>query len=222
MRRRLLAVPLVAAAALMTPPAGAASTALVIADPTGDANFSGLHGQSALPGSQAGFDIVTASFDTTKTFTTKVVKGKRVKVATPTGIQITLKMAGAPSTAPTSSYGITATHSLCGNLRLQIYYSESGPQTYGDLSQCGEGGGSTDTSTTRWSIAFTPKVSGNDMVIAIPFKLLPKSFKVGSLLDEIVAYTSTAEFVVAGYQPTDVEPSAGIDIATASKPWKVQ
>lgn len=221
MRRLLLAAPL-AFAALLVPHANAASTALVVADPTGDANFSGLHGQALPPqASAAGFDIKSATFDTTKTFTTKKVRGKKVTVATPTGIKITLAMAAAPSTAPGSSYGINAEHSACGAMRLQIYYSESGPQTYGDLQGCGANTDPTATNPEQFAIAFSPKVEGNNLVVQVSFKALPKQFKVGSSVLDITAYTSTAEFVVAGYQPTDFEPSAGIDIATSDKVWKV-
>lgn len=221
MRRRLLVTPLFAAVALLIPNAHAASTALVVADPTGDANFSGVHGGVLPAGSQTGFDIVSATFDTTKAVSYKIVKKKKVKVLTPTGVVFTLTMAGAPSTAPGSSFGIVATHSLCGQLRMQIYYGPDGAQTYGDMASCGSNTDPTSTNPEQFAMTFSPKIDGNKMVLAIPFKLLPKQFKVGTLLDEIVAYTSTAEFVLAGYQPTDFVPEAGIDIATATKPWKV-
>jgi hypothetical protein len=220
MRRRLLVTPVLASLALLLPSAHAASTALVISDATGDANFSGLHGQS-LPAGLPGFDIASVTFDTTKAITYKIVKKKKVKVVTPTGLQITLTMTAAPSTVPGSSYGVTADHSLCGALRLQIYYSESGAQTYGDLASCGSNTDPTSTNPEQAVVAFTPKVDGNKLVITVPFKTLPKQVKVGTLIDNITAYTSTAEFVVAGYQPTDFEPSAGVDIATATTPWKI-
>jgi hypothetical protein len=221
MRRLLAAAPL-ALVAMLAPHAGATSTALVVADPVGDANFNGVHGQS-LP-SQAsvpGFDIKSVTFDTVKTYTTKKVRGKKVTVATPTAIKITLGMASAPSTTPGSSYGINAEHSGCGAMRLQIYYSESGPQTYGDLAGCGSNTDPTATNPEQAVIDFTPKVEGNNLVIQVPFKVLPKQFKVGSALSDISAYTSTAEFLVAGYQPTDFEPSAGVDIAATDKIWKI-
>lgn len=221
MRRRLLAVPILAAVALLVPHANAAPTSLVVADPTGDANFSGLHGGVLPAGSQPGFDIKSATFDTTKAVSYKIVKRKRVKVVTPTGLLITLDMAGAPSTAPGSSYGVVANHSVCGQMRMQIYYTPTTTETYGDLASCGANTDPTSTNAEQFAIEFSPKVAGNKMTIAIPFKLLPKQFKVGTLLDAITAYTSTAEFVVAGYQPTDFEPSAGIDIATAAAAWKV-
>lgn len=221
MRRRLLAAPLFAAAALLLPHAHAASTALVVADPTGDATFAGLHGQKLPAGSQPGFDIVSATFDTMKAVSYKIVKRKKVKVLTPTGLSITLTMAGAPSTVPGSSYGVVANHTVCGQLRMQIYYGPDGAQTYGDLAACGANTDPTSTNPEQFAMTFSPKISGNKLIIAIPFKLLPKQFKVGTMLDSIVAYTSTAEFVLAGYQPTDFVPEAGIDIATASKPWKV-
>src|ERR1700752_2459319 len=146
--RRLIAAPL-AALALLAPNAHAASTALVVPAPTGDANFSGLHGQS-LPGSQAGFDIKSVTFDTVKTYSTKIVKKKKVRVATPTQLKVTLAMAGAPSTAPSSSFGIVATHSVCGQLRLQIYYAPD-VTTYADLAECGTEG----TSGTQFYFEFT-------------------------------------------------------------------
>jgi hypothetical protein len=219
MKKALLAA--LAASALVLPHANAASTALVITDATGDANFQGLHGQKLPAGLPAGYDIVSVTFDTSKVTTTTVVKKKKVVTVTPTGVVITLHMAGPPSTLPSSSYGINGTHSVCGQLRMQIYYDESGPQTYGDLASCGVNTDPTSTNPDQFRIVFSPKVSGNDLVISIPFKLLPKEFKVGSLVDGITAYTSTAEFVLAGYQPTDFEPTAGIDIATGDKPWKV-
>lgn len=220
MRARLVATPILAAFALLLPSADAApSTAFVVPDPTGDANFSGLHEQR-LPGSQAAFDIASVTFDTTKTTTYVVKKKKKVPVVTPTGISITLGMASAPSTVPGSSYGVTGTHSVCENLRLQIYYTEAGPTTYGDLSQCGTGG--TATSDTQYSIEFTPRIDGNNLVLQIPFKALPKQFAVGTMVDEITAYTSTAEFVVAGYQPTDFVAAAGIDTVAAPAPWKIK
>lgn len=215
--RRLVAAPL-AALALLAPNAHAASTALVVTDPTGDANFSELHGQS-LPGSQAGFDIKSVTFDTVKKYTTKIVKKKKIRVATPTHLKITLAMAGAPSTAPSSSYGIVAQHSVCGQLRLQIYYAPDAT-SYGDLATCGTGDDAVNGDLFR--IDFTPKIEGNNLIIQVPLKGgLPKEFKIGSLVDDISAYTSTAE-PVFGYQPADFEPTAGIDVAVAAKPWKVQ
>jgi hypothetical protein len=221
MRRMLVAAPL-ALAALLAPHANAASTALVVPDATGDANFSGLHGQS-LPAqaSAASFDIKTVTFDTVKTYATKKVRGKKVTVATPTGIRIVLGMAAAPSTTPGSSYGINAEHSGCGAMRLQIYYSQNGPEQYGDLAGCGDNTDPTSTNPEQFRINFSPKIEGNNLVVQVPFKALPKQFKVGSAISDISAYTSTAEFVVAGYQPTDFEPSAGIDIATTDKIWKI-
>lgn len=218
MRKTILAA--IAATALAMPGANAASTALVIPDPTGDANFSGLHGQ-ALPGSQPAFDIVSATLDTTKATTVRLVRGKRIKSTVPTGIVFTLKMAAAPSTAPSSSYGISANHSVCGGLRMQIYYSPTAAETYGDLQSCGNSAAPGETNPERFRLEFTPKIVGNSMVIAIPFKLLPKQFKVGTMVDELVAYTSTAEFLVAGYQPPDFVSNSGIDIAETDKVWKV-
>lgn len=220
MRRRLLAVPILAAVALLVPHANAARTALVVADATGDANFSGLHGGALPAGSQPGFDITSVTFDTTKSVSYKIVKRKKVKVLTPTGLAITLNMAGAPSTTVGSSYGIVGNHSVCDGLRLQIFYGAEGVQTYGDLTACGTNADPAATNPEQHYIDFSPKVDGNKMVIQVPFKMLPKQFKVGTLIDGIVAYTSTADPVI-GYQPTDFEPSAGIDIATAAKPWKV-
>jgi hypothetical protein len=218
--RRALLLSAVAATALLVPHASAASTALVVADPTGDANFSGVHGQS-LPASEAPLDIVSVTFDTTKTVTTSIVKKKKVTTVTPTGIKITLTLADVPATVPGASYGINATHSVCGQMRLQIYYSPDGATPYGDLADCGENTDPTATNASQFGIDFTPKVVGKSLVIEVPFKRLPKAFKVGTLVDEISAYTSTAEFVVAGYQPTDFEPSAGVDVATADRAWKV-
>src|SRR3954451_14076856 len=108
MRRLLAAAPL-ALVALLALHAGAASTALVLADPVGDANFSGVHDRS-LPAqaSVASMDIKTGTFDTVKSYATKKVRGKKVTIATATGIKITLGMAAAPSTIPGSSYGINA------------------------------------------------------------------------------------------------------------------
>lgn len=224
MRARLVATPILAAFALLLPNANAASTALVVTDPAGDANFSGLHEQAGLPGSQAGFDITSVTFDTTKvtTYVYKNVKNKKKKVpvVTPTGVVITLTTSAPPSTSPGSSFGITGTHSICENLRLQIYYTESGPTTYGDLAACGSAG--TATNAEQFAIEFTPKVQGNNLILSIPFKALPKQFAVGTLIDEITAYTSLAEFVYAGYQPTDFVAAAGIDTAVAPAPWKVQ
>ncbi|HVF05477.1 MAG TPA: hypothetical protein VNA20_11615 [Frankiaceae bacterium] len=218
MRRRLVAVPL-AAFALVLPDAHAASVKLVVSDPKGDANFSGLHGQSIPVGSQEALDITAVTFDTTRTVSYKIVKRKRVKVETPTGIVVTITTAAPPSTTPTSSYGLSGTHSACGLLRMQIYYSPDGPTTYGDLADCGSDGNATNPD--QFSIDFSPKIQGNNLVLAIPFKSLPKQFKVGTFLDKITAYTSTAEFVAAGYQPADVNPDAGIDTVTAEKAWKV-
>lgn len=218
MRRRLVAVPL-AALALVLPDAHAASIKLVVPDPKGDANFSGLHGQSIPAGSQDGLDIVAVTFDTTRTVSYKIVKKKRVKIETPTGILVTITTATTPSTTATSSYGLSGVHSACGNLRMQIYYSPDGPQTYGDLGDCGADGPATNPDQFR--IEFSPRVDGKNLVLAIPFKALPKQFKVGTFLDKITAYTSTAEFLVAGYQPTDFRPDAGIDTVVADKAWKV-
>ncbi|MDQ1713953.1 MAG: hypothetical protein QOE45_3403 [Frankiaceae bacterium] len=220
MKKALLAA--LAVCALAMPHANAASTAFVVNDATGDAYFKGVHNQSLPAGSQPGFDIVSATFDTTKVTTTTIVKKKKVTVVTPTGIVITLKMAGPPSTAPSSSYGITAQHSACGLLRMQIYYSATGAETYGDLEKCGVNDDPTSTNPEQFAMTFSPKVSGNNLIISISFKALPKQFKVGTLVDEITAYTSNAEFVLAGYQPTDFEPSAGIDIATAATAWKIK
>lgn len=218
MRRRLIAVPL-AAFALVLPEAQAATTKMVVTDPKGDANFSGLHGQSVPVGSQENLDITAVTLDTTKAVSYKIVKRKRVKVETPTGIIVTITMATTPNTQPSASYGLTGVHSACGNLRMQIYYSPDGPETYGDLADCGSDG--TATNPDQFRINFSPKVVGNDLVLAIPFKALPKEFKVGTFLDDIIVYTSTAEFVLAGYQPTDFVADAGIDTATAEKAWKV-
>lgn len=219
MHRRLGTLSLLAALAVLAPDAHAASTKLVVADPTGDANFSGLHGQSIPAGSQPGLDIVAVTFDTTKAPVTQIVKRKRKTVMVPTGIVVTLTMAETPSTTPTSSYGLAATHSACGDLRMQIYYSPDGAQTYGDLADCGSDGPATNADQFR--LTFSPKIVGKDLVLAIPFKALPKEFKVGSLLDGIIAYTSTAEFVYAGYQPADVEPELGFDVAKTDQVWKV-
>lgn len=220
MRRRLLVLPILAASALLLPSANAASTALVVTDPTGDANFNGLHGQS-LPASQAGLDIVSMKLDTTKSVSYRIVKKKRVPVVTPTGVVLTLTMADSPMTVPGASYGLSATHSVCGAIRLQIYYGAQGAQTYGDLAACGANTDPTSTNAEQFVIQFTPKIEGKNLIIQVPFKLLPKQFKVGTLVDELVGYTSTAEPVLAGYQPTDFVPEAGVDIATAGKAWKV-
>lgn len=220
MRARLLATSTLAAFALLLPDAQAASTALVVADPKGDANFSGLHEQSLPAGSQAAFDIVSVTFDTTKVTTYKIVKKKRKPVVTPTGIVVTIETAEAPSAQPGASYGITGTHSVCDNLRLQIYYTEAGPTTYGDLAACGSS--ATATNNEQFPIEFTPRVDGKKLVIQIPFKALPKQFALGTMVDEITAYTSTAEFVLAGYQPTDFIAEAGIDTVSAPLPWKIK
>ena len=209
MRLRLAAgAALLALAAAALPSSAASKTALVIADPEGDANFSGLHGGAPIP-SQQNMDLVTVTFDTVK-------KGK---VATT--LRIDLQVATAPNELPTASYGVIATHSVCGQMRLQIYYGPDGAQTYGDLAACGSNTDPTSTNAEQHAIEFSPKVDGNVLRLEIPLKLMPKEFKVGTVLDGISAYTSTAEFVVAGYQPTDFEPSAGIDTAFAEKSWKI-
>jgi len=208
MRVRLAAVAALAAIAAAALPSSA-GVALVIDDPAGDANFSGLHGGTVPAGSQAGLDITKVTFDTT------------VKDGNPSAVKIDLTMSAAPSTLPTSSYGIIATHSVCGQLRLQIYYSESGPTTYGDLAACGANDDPTSTNAEQFAIDFEPKIEGNILRLQIPFKSLPKEFKVGSIVSEISAYTSTAEFVLAGYQPTDFEPSAGVDTVITDKSWKI-
>ena len=215
MRLRLAAAAALTALVGLAVPASAAP--LKVTDPTGDANFSGLHNGAIPAASIGGLDLVAVTFQTT-TKTTLV--GKK-KVVTHTHLKLTLTTAAAPSTAPTASYGIVAEHSLCGQLRLQIYYSPTGAETYGDLAGCGANTDPTATNPEQFRISFAPKISGKNLVIEIPFKSLPKQFKVGSRVSGITAYTSTAEFVVAGYQPTDFEPSAGIDIAATDKSWKV-
>lgn len=211
MRRSTLLASAAIAAGLALP-SSAAGTAVVVTDATGDANFSGLHGQS-LPASHAPLDITKVTFDTVKA----KVAGKLVANA----IKITISMAEPPSTTPTSSYGITGVHTVCGNLRLQIYYGESGPTTYGDLAACGTNTDPTATNPEQFAIDFSPKIEGKDLVLQIPLKTLPKEFKVGTSVTDITAYTSTAEFLVAGYQPTDFEPTAGVDTVTATVPWKI-
>ena len=212
MRRRLalgLAIMAIAAAAPSSSAAGPAKTALVIPDAEGDANFSGLHGGALPIPSQQNMDLTSVTFDTTK-------RGR-----TPVSLRIDLLLPTAPNTLPTASYGVIAEHSVCGQMRLQIYYSESGAETYGDLAACGSNTDPTSTNAEQHAIDFAPKVEGNTLRLEIPLKLMPKEFKFGSSLSGISAYTSTAEFVVAGYQPTDFEPSAGIDTATSDKTWKI-
>lgn len=206
MRLRLAAGAALLALAGAAMPSSAASTLLLIPDPAGDANFSGLHGGAAPIPNQAGFDITAVTFDTVK-------KNKVVSA-----VKIDITMAAPPSTQVTSSYGIIATHSVCGAMRLQIYYTPTGPETYGDLAECGAGG---TTSDSQFAITFSPKVDGNVLRFELPIKTLPKEFKVGSVLSDISAYTSNAEPLVAGYQPTDFEPTAGTDTAVAEKTWKV-
>jgi len=205
MRLRLAAGAALLGLAAAAMPSSAASTLLLITDPQGDANFSGLHGGALPLPSQSNMDLASVTFDT--------VKKSRVATA----LKIDLVMVANPNTMATASYGVIATHSVCGQMRLQIYFDESGPLTYGDLSECGTKG----TSGTQFPIEFAPKVDGKVLRLEIPLKTLPKEFKVGSSLSEISAYTSTAEFVLAGYQPTDFEPSAGIDTAVTDVTWKV-
>ena len=205
MRLRLAAGAALLALAAAALPSSAAPTLLLIADPEGDANFSGLHGGAAPIPNQANMDLVTVTFDTVKTG------------GVATALKISLTLATDANTLPSASYGVIATHSVCGQMRLQTYYDPAGPVTYGDLAECGDGG----TSGTQYSVEFSPKVEGKVLHLEVPLKTMPKDFKVGSSLSEISAYTSTAEFVVAGYQPTDFEPTAGIDTAATDATWKI-
>ena len=209
MRLRHAAGAALLALAAAAMPSSAASSLLLISDPEGDANFSGLHGGALPIPSQANMDLASVTFDTVK------------KDGVATALKIDLLMVTEPNTLPTASYGVIATHSVCGQMRLQIYYSESGAQTYGDLAACGSNTDPTATNAEQHAVEFEPKVDGKILRLEIPLKLMPKEFKVGSSLSEISAYTSTAEFVVAGYQPTDFEPTAGIDTAATDVIWKI-
>lgn len=221
MRKRPLIAVGIAAAALVAPAAGAnaPNTALVVTDPAGDANFSGVHGGAVPIPSQGAQDLVTATLDTNKV-ASKI--GRRT-IYTPTAVKFVLGFAENVSTAPGSSYGFVAMHSACGQMRIQVFYTPLGLDTYGDLADCGEPDPTTGDTQFAFSTLFTPKVAGKTITIELPLKVMPKNFKAGTALSEILAYSTHAE-PVFGYQPADFSAtrSAVVDQATSTKAWKIQ
>lgn len=174
---------------------GAHAAPTTVKDVTGDANAINDQGlcfappacgpnDTATPGSQAGFDIVSLTFGST-------FKGK-----TPTALVVTLEYAGKPDETSTV-HRVTAEDAAgCSTFLIQYYAEPTGNSS--SLRTCGD-----PASPTALSLDIDlpmPKVDGNKLVWTIPYTLLkglPSPLKPGGVLSGLGAHNRLAHAVTA-------------------------
>lgn len=149
----------------------------------------------------AGLDIVSALF-ATKGKTTRV--GKRT-VYTPKSLEVTVTYAGPAETADYASQYVLFDLTGCGAVYLQRY---SGG-TYA-TAEC-----LPDT-----SFEFDATVKGSSIVFSLPFNVIGKQFKKGSLLTDLRTLTGVADPVV-GLGPADVAEELVVDTASTTASYRV-
>jgi hypothetical protein len=178
MIRRLTAVPVLTALALLVPSAHAAAPAPQLIDPTGDANFtSAATPDKVTPaGSQDYADVVSVLWQTTKT--TKIVKKK--KVTTVTGFTVTATLAAAPKPPQGTSlvYRMLGATGKCPFFGVAYYtavHSDKNIPQSAIRDVCGR----SDTDAARLTSIALPAIVDKTITWNVPLSAIPKDAKIG-------------------------------------------
>ena len=210
MKLRLLALPAaLSALALIGHGADAAPAAVKpqVVDPAGDALTK-----------QGGQDITAVTFEVTKTttVTTKLVKGKKVKVTTytPKDFVVSLKLAAAPSVLPGLTY-YTGVATPCGDLHFQTSFNalDAGEGTTAYFAECGPDQDVAGIVINTFDVAPTVTKTADSIVYSMPFKSLPKEIKLGSSFDAPYAFVAATDPVFGFDTVTFGDKATAIDYA---------
>jgi hypothetical protein len=181
-RRRLLALPALAALVLSVQPAGAAAKPQLV-DPPNDANFSGnaVSNADAPVGNQAYADVLAVTWEPVRA--KKKVGRKTVTVVT--GFTVTTKLAAAPTPpAPTSLvFRMLGSTPRCGFFGVAYYTAKPGDPTQPQSAirdNCND-------SPTRLTAIAMPKISGSTIKWTVPLSKIPKDtgVKLGSTISSL-------------------------------------
>lgn len=168
-----------------------------------------------------GVDIVSVTYATEGTTTTKKVRGKTVKTYEPAKLLVTLKLAEAPIEQAGIKYKVESEVEGCGTFSFAyapgtVYSGLLGP------SSLYVGCGGADPVGGEGQIIF-PKmaVNGSSIVWTVSLKTLPKNVRAGARLSGLNATVDLVEPVL-GVQ--GLEESGGpalIDTATSDAEWVI-
>lgn len=142
-------------------------------------------------GLQGMHDIVSTSFEITKT----VQKVGKKTVTTPKALVVTMKLAGAPSPAPGSYYGVVAATD-CGTFGLGASLYALGGTSYrasGSFFECGPEEDFAGVTLTTFRLAPVLSLGPDSVTWTIPYKGLPKQITVGDQFFDLTAYTAPAD-----------------------------
>ena len=210
MLRRLCAVPMVTAFALLTTSAGAAPPAPQVTDTAGDANFANPNGMSsgpgrdkATPGSQEYADVISVLWQTTKT--TKVVRKKRV--TTVTGFTVTATLTGAPTPPQGTAvvYRMMGRAPNCPQFGVAYYTSPNTDTTIPQSALRENCNHSEFTSDVRLTAIPQPVINGSTITWTVPLSAIPKDTKVtaGTKLIELWFQVNAVEDFHGQCLPSD-------------------
>lgn len=169
----------------------------------------------------AGADIVSVTYATEGTTTSRRVGGRTVKTYVPTRLVVTMALAGTPVQQPGFRYEVEAEVAGCGTFALAyapgtVYAGLLGP------SSLFVGCGGADPIGGDGQIIF-PKfaVSGSKLVWTVTLKTLPKNVRAGAVFSGLNASVDLVEPVLGVQGSEETGGPALLDSAASSATWKL-
>lgn len=168
----------------------------------------------------AGLDIVSVSYATEGTTSTRKVRGRTVRTYEPTKLVVTMTLAGAPLTEPGVRYRSDAQIDGCG--WMSFWYSRGAandalPQSWLNVG-CGGPAGTTGGDTLFIDPKFT--IKGSKLSWTVPLKALPKNARAGALLFDFRSSVDVVDPAFGFLGPDDAGDGI-IDSARSDADWEI-